>query len=67
MKMKYSRDVDILTIELNASAQIVHAEQADGMIVHFDPNDQPVLLEIFDAHQFVSAIVDAVMEKDSAV
>jgi uncharacterized protein YuzE len=67
MKVKYSRDVDILTVELSPSAQIVHAEHTNGMIIHFDPDDQPVLLEIFDAHRFVNAIVDAVMERDAAV
>ena len=46
MKIKYDREEDILTIELDAAAPIDHAEQAGSLILHLDPDGRPVLLEV---------------------
>lgn len=48
MNVKYSKDVDILMIELSKDP-IVHAEKKANVIVHFNKKDQPVALEILDA------------------
>lgn len=66
MKISYSRDVDILTVQLNTITPIASAEQTENVIVHVDEQDQPVLLEILHAREFVSAIVNAVMQPETA-
>lgn len=67
MKIKYSRDVDILTLELDETLLISHAEHVGQTIVHLSPDNQPVLIEIMQARDFVGTLVDAVMQPDAAV
>ena len=52
MKLKYSREDDVLMIELNKQP-IDYAEQSGDLIVHFSPKREAVLLEILDASQFL--------------
>lgn len=59
MKASYDRDEDILTIELDPTAVIDHAEHVGTMILHLDPRDRPVLLEILRASDFLSGLVKA--------
>ncbi len=66
MKIKYSRDVDILTLELDEALPISHAEHVGQTIVHLSPDNQPVLIEIMQARAFVASLVDAVMQPDPA-
>ena len=51
-KMRYSKDVDILTVTLSEKA-IDYAEESGPVIVHFSKEGQPVLLEIQGAKTFV--------------
>jgi uncharacterized protein YuzE len=51
-KIKYSKDVDALLIELS-DKPIDHAEEEGQIIIHFTKENEPVLLEIFDASQFI--------------
>ncbi|MBE2268244.1 MAG: DUF2283 domain-containing protein [Anaerolinea sp.] len=64
MKIKYSRDVDILTLELDEVTSIDHAEHIGQTIVHLSPDNQPVLIEIMKAREFVGTLIDAVMQSD---
>ncbi|MEW6247051.1 MAG: DUF2283 domain-containing protein [Nitrospirota bacterium] len=41
MKVQYNRENDVLTIHLSEGT-IDHAEETDGVIVHFSPDDRPV-------------------------
>lgn len=52
MKLKYSKEDDVLMIELNKKP-IDYAEQSGDLIVHFSPKREAVLLEILDASQFL--------------
>ena len=52
MNFKYSKEDDILMVELN-SKKIDYAEQSGNLIVHFSPKREAVLLEILDASQFL--------------
>lgn len=65
MKIKYSRDVDILMLELDTDAPITHAEHIGQAIIHLSPDHQPVLIEIMDAREFVADLFDAVMQPDA--
>ncbi|MFZ5912463.1 MAG: DUF2283 domain-containing protein [Chloroflexota bacterium] len=59
MKINYNREEDILTIELDESAAIDHAEHTGSFIIHLSPEDQPVLLEILNASEFLAGMVKA--------
>lgn len=52
MNVKYSKDVDILTLELS-SEPIVFAERKGSVIVHFNKKREPVALEIMDARELL--------------
>ncbi len=55
MKISYNRDSDVLMLEIS-KAPIYHAEEVGSIIIHFTQDDKPVLLEILDASEFVSAV-----------
>ena len=61
MKLKYSRDVDILMVGLS-NDKFDHAEEADGVIVHFTSEGKPVLLEIQGAKAFVMGSLTSLVE-----
>ena len=52
MKFKYSPEVDILLIKLG-DGKFDYAEENEGVIVHYNKEEVPVLLEIMDAKRFV--------------
>jgi uncharacterized protein YuzE len=56
MKAQYNREDDVLMIYLGEGA-IEHAEETDGIIVHFTAKNQPVLIEILDASEFLSRLI----------
>jgi uncharacterized protein YuzE len=55
MKIRYSRNEDILIIELS-DEKIDYAEEMGPIIVHFTENGKPVMLEILDASEFIAKI-----------
>lgn len=55
MKFKYSKQDDVLMIELSKEP-IEYAEQTGDLIVHFSPKREAVLLEILDASGFLKGI-----------
>ena len=54
MKIAYSRDVDVLTIQLSDGQPADSTDAADGVIVHLSENGRPLEIEILDA----STIID---------
>lgn len=66
-KIKYSKDVDALLIELS-DEKIDHAEEEGQIIIHFSKDGEPVLLEIFDAKDFLlNSLSSVVKEKEVAI
>ncbi|GBD95741.1 MAG TPA: DUF2283 domain-containing protein [Nitrospirae bacterium] len=66
-KIKYSKDVDALLIELS-DKPIDYAEEEGQIIVHFSADGEPVLLEIFDAKEFLLSSFSSVFkEKEVAI
>lgn len=57
-KIRYSPDADILTIWLG-DERIDHAEEREGVIVHFSEDGRPVLVEILDGAEFVEQVLAA--------
>jgi uncharacterized protein YuzE len=64
MKIHYDRNEDVLMLEISDEGKIDHAEQVDSVIVHFTASGEPVLLEILDASEFLSAIIKATMRPE---
>ncbi len=64
MKIKYSREEDILTIQVANEGVVDHAEHDGPFITHFDLNGQLLLLEILDASEFLSALIKATIRGD---
>ncbi len=52
-KVRYSKDVDALLIELSADA-IAYAEDEGQVILHYSNDEKLVLIEILDFKQFIS-------------
>ncbi|OGC52070.1 hypothetical protein A2982_02520 [candidate division WWE3 bacterium RIFCSPLOWO2_01_FULL_39_13] len=52
MNFKYSKEDDILMIELN-NKPIDYAEQSGDLIVHFSLKREAVLIEVLEASKFL--------------
>lgn len=64
-KIRYSKDVDALLIELS-DKPIDHAEEEGQIIIHFSKDNEPVLLEILDAKEFLlSSFTTLLAEKET--
>ena len=64
-KVRYSKDVDILLLELSDEA-VDHAEEAGQLVVHFSRRGTPVLLEIQGARDFLLGALSSVMTETEA-
>ena len=53
MKIAYSPDADVLTIQLRAGKPADSKDIAEGIIVHFSAKGQPLEIEILDASKVV--------------
>jgi len=63
-KIRYSKDVDVLVVELS-DKPIDHAEEEGQIIVHFSKDNEPVLIEILDAKDFLlSSFTSLLKEKE---
>ena len=64
MKIKYDREVDILTIRVSETPAD-HAEESGGVITHFSVAGEPVMLEIQGGREFLlSSITSLVNEEE---
>ncbi len=65
MKIKYSKDVDILMVWLSNDS-FDYAEESNGVITHFSSEGKPVLLEIQGARDFLLGSITSLV-KDQEV
>ena len=63
MKIKYSRDVDILLVWFSDES-FDYAEEADGIITHFNSDGKPVLLEIQGAKEFLLSSLTSLIKDE---
>ena len=63
-KIRYSKDVDALIVELS-DKPIDYAEEEGQVIVHFSHEGEPVLIEILDAKEFVLNTLSSVIKENS--
>ena len=61
MKVKYSRDVDILLLWLSEDP-FDYAEESNRVITHFSSDGKPVLLEIQGAKNFLMGSLTSLIE-----
>lgn len=61
MRISYDRERDILLLE-TSKKEIDYAEEVGSIIVHFSKDKKPVLLEILDASDFISAATKATIK-----
>jgi hypothetical protein len=52
-KISYSKDVDVLLIELS-NEPIAYAEEEGSVILHYSQNDKLVLVEVLDFRRLMS-------------
>ncbi len=53
MKIKYSKEADILLIELKEGAPVDSIDLKEGIILHLDSAGLPLEIEILDASKIV--------------
>ncbi len=66
MKIQYNRTDDALLVHLHEGI-IDYAEDAEGVIVHFTKDHQPVLIEVLEASEFLSKLMKATATAPSGV
>lgn len=64
MKIAYNREEDILTLEFKDQARIDHAEHVESLILHLNEADEPVLLEVLHASDFLTQVLKASLQPD---
>ena len=63
-KIKYDKDTNILLIEFS-DKPIDYAEEEWQIIIHFTKNEEPVLLEILEAKEFIiNTLTSLINEKE---
>ena len=55
MRISYDSETDIVLCEISKK-RIDHAEEQGPIIIHFDRQDHPVLLEIQDGGKFIGEL-----------
>lgn len=63
MEFRYSPDVDILMVKLG-DGKFDYAEEKDGVIVHYNQDGIPGLIEIRDAKKFVLGSLASIMQNN---
>lgn len=53
IKIKYDPDADVLSWEISKKNKIDYASEMGNIIVHFNKNNIPVLIEILEASKFI--------------
>ncbi len=62
--MAYDRQEDILVVELKPDMDIDHAEHVESMILHLSVDDEPVLLEILHASDFLAQMLKVSLQPE---
>jgi uncharacterized protein YuzE len=63
MKIKYSPDVDILSVQISDDP-VDSAEENEGVITHFNDQGKPVLLEIQGGKAFLLSSLTSLIKEE---
>jgi len=66
-KIKYDEEADVLTIIIAEEGKLSHAEEVGDLIVHFDEDNKPLLIEILRASKIVPLMVQSMAKKEVSV
>jgi uncharacterized protein YuzE len=66
-KIKYDEEADVLTIIIAEEGKLSHAEEVGDLIVHFDEDNKPLLIEILRASRIVPLMVQSMAKKEVSV
>jgi uncharacterized protein YuzE len=66
-KIKYDEEADVLTIIIAEEGKLSHAEEVGDLIVHFDEDNKPLLIEILRASKIVPLMVQSLAKKEVSV
>jgi hypothetical protein len=61
MEIKYSSEVDILTVRLS-DATVDYAEESDGLITHLTAAGKPVMFEIQGGREFLLGSITSMVK-----
>ncbi|MER3523578.1 MAG: hypothetical protein C4326_05790 [Ignavibacteria bacterium] len=65
--IRYRKDVDALRVQLS-DKKIDYAEEEGQLIIHFSKDNEPVLVEILDAKEFLlSSLSSIIKEKEVGI
>ena len=65
MKIRYDREEDILMLEFKDGERIDHAEHVESIILHLNEADEPVLLEVLHASDFLTQVLKASLQPET--
>ncbi len=63
MKIRYNREVDILTIQVSGTPAD-HAEESGEMITHFSVAGKPVMLDIQGGREFLLSSITCLVNDE---
>ena len=67
MKIRYDREEDILMLEFKDGERIDHAEHVESIILDLNEADEPVLLEVLHASDFLTQVLKASLQPETLV
>jgi uncharacterized protein YuzE len=67
MKITYDCEEDILTLEFKETDRIDRAEHVESLILHLNEADEPVLLEVLHASDFLTQVLKASLQAGKLV
>ena len=63
MKIRYNREVDILTIQVSGTPAD-HAEESGGVLTHFSVAGEPVMLDIQGGREFLLSSITCLVNDE---
>ena len=66
-KIKYDEEADVLTIVIAEEGKLSYAEEVGDLILHFDDNGRPLLIEVLRASRLVPLMVQSMAKKEVLV
>jgi uncharacterized protein YuzE len=66
-EIRYDDEADVLTIVLREKGKLSHAEEVGDVIVHFDVDGKPLLMEMLKASKIVPLMVEGLAKKEVVV
>jgi uncharacterized protein YuzE len=63
VKIQYSSDVDALLIRIS-DRNIDYAEEVGDFVLHYSPEGELVLIEVFQATQFLMSLLRSMIQRE---